>query len=160
MNGLKPAEIESITLNDETGECEVLVAEDQLSLAIGKKGQNVRLAAKLTGWAINIVSASDARVPASSDEDEAGDGDSPTEAAAGTAVGELSDVPAIPGGASRTEIIATQVVDAAREQLPISTGETIIEGVPAITEDDESAAPPVAVENDQADETPKESPSA
>ena len=159
MNGLKPAEIESITLNDETGECEVLVAEDQLSLAIGKKGQNVRLAAKLTGWAINIVSAADARVLASSDEESAEGGDSPTEDAGETTVGEIGDAPAIPGAASRTEIIATQVVDAARDQLPISTGETIAEGVPAITDDD-STPPPVAVEDDQADDDPKESPSA
>ena len=56
MNALKPAEIVSITLNDEAQEAEVMVAEDQLSLAIGKKGQNVRLAAKLTGWDIKIVS--------------------------------------------------------------------------------------------------------
>ncbi|NRA96457.1 MAG: transcription termination/antitermination protein NusA [Planctomycetes bacterium] len=159
MNGLKPAEIESITLNDETGECEVLVAEDQLSLAIGKKGQNVRLAAKLTGWAINIVSAADARVLASSDEESAEGGDSPTEDAGETTVGEIGDAPAIPGAASRTEIIATQVVDAARDQLPISTGETIAEGVPAITDDD-STPPPVAVEDGQADDDPKESPSA
>lgn len=60
MNALKPAEIESITLNEETDEAEVVVAEDQLSLAIGKKGQNVRLAAKLTGWDIKITSAEDA----------------------------------------------------------------------------------------------------
>jgi N utilization substance protein A len=65
MNALKPAEIQSITLYDDTGKAEVVVADDQLSLAIGKKGQNVRLAAKLTGWDINIVSASDASVQAS-----------------------------------------------------------------------------------------------
>ena len=67
MNALKPAEIESITLNDSAMEAEVVVAEDQLSLAIGKKGQNVRLAAKLTGWAINIISAGDANVHASAE---------------------------------------------------------------------------------------------
>lgn len=54
MNSLKPAEIQSITLDDETGEALVQVAEDQLSLAIGKRGQNVRLAARLTGWDVNI----------------------------------------------------------------------------------------------------------
>lgn len=67
MNSLKPAEIDSITLDEETGEAEVVVSEDQLSLAIGKKGQNVRLAAKLTGWAINIVSGSDASIQAMAD---------------------------------------------------------------------------------------------
>ncbi len=73
MNALKPAEIQSITLYDDTGKAEVVVADDQLSLAIGKKGQNVRLAAKLTGWDINIVSASDASVQASAAAGEGGD---------------------------------------------------------------------------------------
>lgn len=73
MNALKPAEIESITLNDEAMEAEVVVSEDQLSLAIGKKGQNVRLASKLTGWSINIVSSADATVHASAE----GDGGAP-----------------------------------------------------------------------------------
>lgn len=65
MNALKPAEIQSLTLNDDTKSAEVVVADDQLSLAIGKKGQNVRLAAKLTGWDINIVAASDGSEQAS-----------------------------------------------------------------------------------------------
>jgi len=80
MNALKPAEIESITLNDETMEAEVVVGEDQLSLAIGKKGQNVRLAAKLTGWAINIVSATDASVHATATAEGLGEA---SEAASG-----------------------------------------------------------------------------
>jgi N utilization substance protein A len=51
---LSPAEIGSITLNNDLKMANVIVAEDQLSLAIGKGGQNVRLAAKLTGWKIDI----------------------------------------------------------------------------------------------------------
>jgi transcription termination/antitermination protein NusA len=74
MNALKPAEIQSLTLNDDTKSAEVVVADDQLSLAIGKKGQNVRLAAKLTGWDINIVAAADATVQASATAFEEGDG--------------------------------------------------------------------------------------
>ena len=53
-NTLKPAEIESIDLNADRRHALVIVPEDQLSLAIGKRGQNVRLAAKLTGWDIDI----------------------------------------------------------------------------------------------------------
>jgi N utilization substance protein A len=53
-NTLKPAEIESISLDPERRHALVIVPEDQLSLAIGKRGQNVRLAAKLTGWDIDI----------------------------------------------------------------------------------------------------------
>ena len=53
---LAPAEIQSVTLNHEDHTLDVIVEEDQLSLAIGKRGQNVRLAAMLTGWKINIIS--------------------------------------------------------------------------------------------------------
>ncbi|MBU1006381.1 MAG: transcription termination factor NusA [Candidatus Omnitrophica bacterium] len=55
-SSLSPAEISSVRLNEAEKRAEVLVADDQLSLAIGKKGQNVRLAAKLTGWNIDIRS--------------------------------------------------------------------------------------------------------
>jgi N utilization substance protein A len=54
---LSPAKILSIEINEETKEARVEVSEDQQSLAIGRGGQNVRLAAKLTGWKIDIQSA-------------------------------------------------------------------------------------------------------
>ena len=54
-NALKPAEVQETALCFELGRGTVVVAEDQLSLAIGKRGQNVRLAARLTGWDIDIL---------------------------------------------------------------------------------------------------------
>jgi N utilization substance protein A len=54
-NALSPAKILNVTLNEENKEAKVGVLEDQLSLAIGKAGQNVRLAARLTGWKIDIA---------------------------------------------------------------------------------------------------------
>ncbi|AFM26366.1 transcription termination factor NusA [Desulfomonile tiedjei] len=57
-NALQPAEISKVIIDQATGTMEVIVADDQLSLAIGKKGQNVRLAAKLTGWKIDVRSES------------------------------------------------------------------------------------------------------
>jgi len=57
-NALSPAKVLSVKCNPDTKEAVVLVPDDQLSLAIGKKGQNVRLAAKLTGWHIDITSPS------------------------------------------------------------------------------------------------------
>lgn len=54
ISALAPAKVTSITIDEENKISNVLVTEDQLSLAIGKKGQNVRLAAKLTGWKIDI----------------------------------------------------------------------------------------------------------
>ncbi len=55
QNALKPAEISDVSLCFELGRATVIVGEDQLSLAIGKRGQNVRLAARLTGWDIDIL---------------------------------------------------------------------------------------------------------
>jgi N utilization substance protein A len=54
-NALRPAEIVEISLCFELGRATVVVNEDQLSLAIGKRGQNVRLAARLTGWDVDIL---------------------------------------------------------------------------------------------------------
>ncbi|MBI4612782.1 MAG: transcription termination/antitermination protein NusA [Planctomycetes bacterium] len=56
-NALKPAEVKEVTPSDVDKRATVLVEEDQLSLAIGKKGQNVRLASRLCGWDIDIVTA-------------------------------------------------------------------------------------------------------
>jgi N utilization substance protein A len=55
-NALAPAKISKVYIDEENRHIEVVVADDQLSLAIGKKGQNVRLASKLTGWKIEIKS--------------------------------------------------------------------------------------------------------
>jgi len=55
QNALKPAEVNEISLCFELGRATVVVRDDQLSLAIGKRGQNVRLAARLTGWDIDIL---------------------------------------------------------------------------------------------------------
>ena len=65
---LSPADVVSATLLDGGKSCRVVVPDDQLSLAIGKEGQNARLAAKLTGWKIDIK-------PASAPEEEPEDAD-------------------------------------------------------------------------------------
>ncbi len=54
-NSLKPAEVVEVALCFELGRATVVVNDDQLSLAIGKRGQNVRLAARLTGWDVDIL---------------------------------------------------------------------------------------------------------
>jgi len=60
-NALSPAEITGVELDRDTQHARVIVPEDQLSLAIGKKGQNVRLTAKLTHWHIDIMTEEQAR---------------------------------------------------------------------------------------------------
>jgi N utilization substance protein A len=105
-NALKPAEVGDITLDPTTKKALVIVNEDQQSLAIGRKGQNVRLASKLTGWDIDIMTRAElersvaddnrgeagAATPASLTADRAGedakiassDAQSPPTAPAGT----------------------------------------------------------------------------
>mgnify|MGYP003652484096 FL=1 len=55
MNALAPAEVAKIVLDEEQSKIEVVVPDEQLSLAIGRRGQNVRLASMLTGWDIDIL---------------------------------------------------------------------------------------------------------
>ena len=58
-NTLSPAQISRVVVDEEEHSMEVIVPDDQLSLAIGKKGQNVRLAVRLTGWRIDISTETD-----------------------------------------------------------------------------------------------------
>lgn len=66
-NALSPAKVTRVTIDEENHYATVIVPDDQLSLAIGKEGQNARLAARLTGWHIDIKSASFAGEPISMD---------------------------------------------------------------------------------------------
>ena len=59
-NALSPSQVVDVQVDEENKSTVVIVPDKQLSLAIGKKGQNARLAAKLTGWKIDIKSESDA----------------------------------------------------------------------------------------------------
>ncbi|HFC29952.1 MAG TPA: transcription termination/antitermination protein NusA [Oceanospirillales bacterium] len=60
INAMAPADIESIVVDEEKHSIDVAVAEDKLSQAIGRGGQNVRLASELTGWKINVMTAEEA----------------------------------------------------------------------------------------------------
>jgi transcription termination/antitermination protein NusA len=71
-NALSPAKIININLDQENKKAEVKVDPEKLSLAIGKNGQNVRLAARLTGWKIDILAQGEDEVVAVSDEDDLG----------------------------------------------------------------------------------------
>ena len=55
VNALQPAQVAKVVLDEDEGRIEVVVPDDQLSLAIGRRGQNVRLASQLSGWAIDIL---------------------------------------------------------------------------------------------------------
>ncbi|PIT08481.1 transcription termination factor NusA [Snodgrassella alvi] len=61
INALSPAEVTRILIDEDNHSVDVIVAEDQLALAIGRGGQNVRLAAELTGWQLNIMTVDEAQ---------------------------------------------------------------------------------------------------
>ncbi len=60
INAMAPAEVESLIMDEEAHSMMIAVAEDKLAQAIGRGGQNVRLASELTGWVLNVMTASDA----------------------------------------------------------------------------------------------------
>lgn len=68
-NSLSPAKVDQVELDEKEKEAIVKVAEDQFSLAIGRGGQNVRLAAELTGWKLNVVQEGGEEKAVSSDEE-------------------------------------------------------------------------------------------
>ena len=59
VNALQPAEVAKVVMDEDAGRVEVVVPDEQLSLAIGRRGQNVRLASQLTGWDIDIMTEAD-----------------------------------------------------------------------------------------------------
>jgi N utilization substance protein A len=70
-SAISPAKVLSVSLNEDKKEAKVSVPEDQLSLAIGKQGQNVRLAAKLTGWKIDVLGVAAAKIVEAEEAPEA-----------------------------------------------------------------------------------------
>ena len=60
INAMAPAEVSSIVVDEDSGVMDIAVAADQLAQAIGRSGQNVRLASELTGWKLNVMSVEDA----------------------------------------------------------------------------------------------------
>ncbi|MDB3856363.1 transcription termination factor NusA [Halieaceae bacterium] len=69
INAMSPAEVESIVVDEDSGTMDVAVSEENLAQAIGRNGQNVRLASELSGWSINVMSSDEA---AEKHEQEAG----------------------------------------------------------------------------------------
>ncbi|MFH1429917.1 MAG: transcription termination factor NusA [Candidatus Uhrbacteria bacterium] len=124
-NSMAPAKVVNVELNEKTHTAVVRVPQEQFSLAIGRSGQNVRLAARLTGWKINVQEAI---------------GDSTGAEAVASPDGEEveGDVPATEEDASEVVIEATPIVEeAADEEVPDEAGEAdedIVEEAPEIEE--------------------------
>jgi N utilization substance protein A len=67
INAMSPAEVQSIVVDEDSHSMDIAVAEDKLSQAIGRGGQNIRLASQLTGWELNVMTASDAEAKSESE---------------------------------------------------------------------------------------------
>lgn len=108
VNALSPASITAVKLNEKAHVAVVSVPEDQLSLAIGKGGQNVRLAAKLSGWAITIDGAAVETEQTDAAAEEGGESQ--------TQEGVLSETDEIPQETEVERELASEVVEAAPEE--------------------------------------------
>jgi N utilization substance protein A len=129
-NALSPAQVATVMIDDSSRRMEVIVPDDQLSLAVGRKGQNVRLAAKLTGWRIDINSESEVKKATTAGKDALANlpGVSETmseilfahdlktvKSLAETAVDDLTKIPGV-GQKTAEKIIAGAVEDLAGEK--------------------------------------------
>lgn len=104
-NSLKPAEVSSIELDFDRNRATVIVEKDQLSLAIGRAGQNVRLASRLTSWEIDVMAPPEENEPAAATE----------AAAAPAALDALVPAAAGPAEALSTGEVAVPAAEAASE---------------------------------------------
>jgi N utilization substance protein A len=122
-NALQPAKVKEARVDPETQTALVIVPDYQLSLAIGKEGQNARLAARLTGWRIDIKSetqvADEARGIVSGARTAPSDpsGESSTASSVSPDVAAVDEPPADPVGAADAEVEPAPVADAAEEAV-------------------------------------------
>ncbi|MDN5848542.1 MAG: transcription termination factor NusA [Nitrococcus sp.] len=70
INAMAPAEVESIIVDEDRHSMDIAVAQEQLSQAIGRGGQNVRLASELSGWELNVMTSDEARAKGEAEADE------------------------------------------------------------------------------------------
>ncbi|NNC74447.1 MAG: transcription termination/antitermination protein NusA [Acidimicrobiia bacterium] len=156
---LSPARVKEVRIDEETGTAEVIVPDHQLSLAIGREGQNARLAAKLTGYRVDIKSESEdlGIVP----EDEEAEAPAETEAAADgaeapaegeTATDDAAEAPA------EGEAAADATAPEGEAEVGDDGAEAAPEGEPEVADAEEASAEPTtdadAVAVDDAEEAP------
>jgi N utilization substance protein A len=155
-SALSPAKVSEVRLNDEERRAVVIVPESQLSLAIGKEGQNVRLAARLTGWRIDICSEEQLRAQAQAARAE--------ELAAKLAAAQ--DAKQAAAAAAETETSATEAEQAPAGEPAPTVAEAVEQAeqpaetgaeAPAVEQAEQPEAAPVQVvpiQNEPDDESP------
>ena len=146
-NALQPSKVAEVNVDDKTESAAVIVPDDQLSLAIGRRGQNARLAAKLTGWKIDIKSQSEAG--AQFKERIAEELFKPEPGASGVIPSHLTDesaeeeAPRVAGDDGEVDLTDLEGVGAKTATLLRDFGFSTIESIAKATLDELSAVPGV-----------------
>ncbi len=130
-NALQPAKVKEVTVNPETQTALVIVPDYQLSLAIGREGQNARLAARLTGWRIDIKSESQAAEPAPPPPVAPVEAAAPEEPQAETEEEVATGVGAEPTPEEVAPVEAEAVEAAPVEPEPVAVPDAPVEAAPA-----------------------------
>jgi N utilization substance protein A len=137
-NALSPAKVEQVWLSEESKTATVVVPDNQLSLAIGKEGQNARLAAKLTGWRIDIKSVTESAGEAERRAQEA----AVAAAQAAELAAKREAAAALLAEAERA--LAEEEKAAAAEAEPVAAVSVTGEETPGVVAEAEPATKPVA----------------
>jgi N utilization substance protein A len=146
MKALAPARVREVRIDEDTGTAEVIVPDFQLSLAIGREGQNARLAARLTGWRVDIRSENQAQEEPAPDDyaegewvsNESGElvwqpaegGEAISAAEAGYAGAEGAEAPTETAGEAPTETAGDTPAEAP-DDVPAETAGEVPDGAPA-----------------------------
>lgn len=134
-NSLSPAKVLSVHINEDRKSALVVVPDYQLSLAIGREGQNARLAAKLTGWKIDIMSESRYQEVFSAEKEESPEAEELTEGDAGSRDEEGA-------GADRIETLEEEGAGRELSGMDLTERETVPEKLSGGMEEDEENASP------------------
>jgi transcription termination/antitermination protein NusA len=131
-NALSPAQIVNVNLNKTEGVATVVVQDRQLSLAIGREGQNVRLAAKLTGWRIDIKSASSVEAEKAKEAEALAQAKAEAAAAEEAAAALEETVPEVPEVMEPVGATAAKITEPMPVLEPVSVAPPVTRAPPAV----------------------------
>jgi len=120
MKALSPAKVKEVRILEETGTAEVIVPDFQLSLAIGKEGQNARLAARLTGWRVDIKSETQVAQEEAYGDVEWAEGEWVLDAESGEQVWKPADGGDAISAEDWTEAVDSDELDASSDDAPLT----------------------------------------
>ena len=145
MKALSPAKVKEVRIHEDTGTAEVIVPDYQLSLAIGKEGQNARLAARLTGWRVDIKSETQlAEEEAYANQDWA-EGEWVVDAESGEQVwqpAEGGEAMSAEAYAQAAEDLDENVAEAVAEAEVVVEAEAIVDAEEQVAEEESGSADP------------------